>query len=346
MLVFVPISVACALLGGSPTLLFILSGLAIVPLAGFMGTATEDLSKYYGSAVGGLLNATFGNATELIIVLVALHSGQTVVVKASLIGSIVGNVLLVLGLSVFLGGLKFKFQTFNKDMAGMHAAMLAMSIISLLVPALFVQNMRGHHLTDGSVAVQRLSLGVAATLFTLYIGSLFFSLRTHESLFRTGDESAIQPHWKKSTGILVLLVCSGLVALESEYLVHSISPVVSTWHMSMMFIGIIVLPVIGNAAEHATAVTMAMRDKMDISMNIAFSSSTQIAMFVAPVAIFAGMLMGRPMSVLFTNDELISVAVSVVISHLITLDGKSHWLEGAQLLAAYIILGLAYYFIV
>jgi len=345
MLVFVPISILLHFLHVAESWLFLTSALAIVPLAGFMGTATEELAKYRGPGVGGLLNATFGNATELIIAVVAVRNGQVAIVKASLIGSIIGNVLLVLGLSVLLGGLKNKIQVFNKDVAQSHAAMLGVAVISLLVPALFVRDTAMLE-TASNLRVENLSLGVAGVLMVLYFGSLFFSLRTHESLFRGGEEALQEkPEWKQRTAVLVLVGATLLVAMESEFLVRSIDPVVQQLHLPKLFLGVILLPIIGNAAEHSTAVWMAIKNKMDISLNIAISSSTQIAMFVAPLMIFISPMMGHPVTVLFSNFELVSVSAAVGIAVLISMDGKSHWLEGAQLLATYIIVGLAFYYI-
>ena len=346
MLILVPITIVLHFVYNNPTLMFAMSCLAIIPLAGFMGTATEELAKYRGPSVGGLLNATFGNATELIIAIVALQNAEIEVVKASLIGSIIGNLLLVLGLSLLMGGLNYKNQSFNQDMAGMHAAMLVMAVISLLVPALFVRNVPGMSEAPSNTSVLHLSLGVAGVLLALYLGSLIFSLKTHESIFRGGEEEEEEkPNWKQSKAMWVLLVSTVFVALESEFLVHSIKPVVEHLGVSKLFLGIIVVPIIGNAAEHSTAVLMALKNKMDISFNIATASSTQIAMFVAPVIIFAAYFMGHPITILFSNFELVAVSVSVLIAALIALDGKCHWLEGAQLLAVYIIIGMAFYFI-
>ena len=345
LLLLVPVSIILHFVGVSPQIMFVLSGLAIVPLAGFIGQGTEELAKYRGPSIGGLLNATFGNAAELIIALIALQSGQIAVVKASIIGSIIGNLLLVLGLAILCGGLKYKTQTFNKDMAGMYAAMLTMAVISLLVPALFVRS-TGLVETSHNHRIEGLSLGVAGVLLIIYIGSLIFSLKTHESLFRGGEEDESEPaHWSQKKAFAVLLASTVFVAIESEFLVHSIEPVVNQWHISTLFIGIIVIPIIGNAAEHSAAVMLALRNKMDISFNIAVSSSTQVAMFVAPLAVFASLAFHHPMTMLYSNFELISVAAAVGIVALIALDGKCHWLEGAQLLAVYVILALAFYFI-
>ncbi len=345
MLIFLPISIGLHFAHISPVWTFVLACLSILPLAGLMGTATEELAKYRGPAVGGLLNATFGNATELIIGVVAVQRNELQIVKASLIGSVIGNVLLVMGLSTLLGGIKHKMQTFNADAAQSHASMMSMAVISLLVPALFVRTVPGLSETSANPSIEALSLGVATVLIVLYIGSLVFSLRTHESLFRSEEECAEKPEWKQSAALATLIVATILIAIESELLVGSIEPTVQQWGLSKLFVGIIIVPIIGNAAEHSTAVLMALRNKMDISMNIAVSSSTQVAMFVAPVLIFISLLMHHPMTILFSNFELISLTAAVVIAVLISMDGKSHWLEGAQLLAAYIIVALAFYYV-
>jgi Ca2+:H+ antiporter len=345
MLVFVPLSLMLHLMHAAEVWVFLTSSLAIVPLAGYMGNATEELAKRFGPGVGGLLNATFGNATELIIAVFAVRAGQTDVVKASLIGSILGNVLLVLGLSVFLGGIKHKIQTFNKDVAQSHSAMLGVAVISLLVPALFVSAARIP--AQGAEArIQGLSTGVSAVLVALYFGSLIFSLRTHEDLFRSVEGAEEEPPlWKKRTAFGALIACTLAVAFESEMLVGSIDPVVAKWHVSKVFLGIILIPLVGNAAEHSTAVMMALKNKMDISLNIAISSSTQIAMFAAPLIIFLSPLLGHPVSILFNTFELAAVTAAAAIAVLISMDGKSHWLEGAQLLATYLIVALAFYYI-
>ncbi len=345
LLIFVPISIVAQVLHAPPAWMFALSGLAIAPLAGLMGAVTEDLAKRWGSAVGGLLNATFGNATELIIALIALQRGELLVVRASLIGSIIGNVLLVLGLSALLGGLKEKILTFNQDAAQSHSVMMALAATALLVPALFVRSVPGLSETAADPRIEHLSLAVAAVLIVLYAGSLIFALYTHESLFRSPEECSETPQWKQSTALLTLLGATLLIALESEYLVGSIGPVVRQWGLSKLFVGIIVVPIVGNAAEHSTAVMMALRNKMDISLNIALSSSTQIAMFVAPVCIFASLALGHPLTILFSNFELIALTAAILTAVMITMDGKSHWLEGAQLLTAYGIIALAFYFV-
>lgn len=344
MMIFVPISIVLKFAHASEGWIFATSALAIVPLAGFMGIATEELAKQRGPGVSGLLNATFGNATELIICIVAVHSGQIEIVKASLIGSIIGNVLMVLGLSVLLGGIRHKMQVFNKDVAQSHSAMLAVAVISLLVPALFVRDSPIKALA-GSGRIEHLSIGVAGVLIVLYFGSLLFSLYTHESLFRNGEEEGEPAQWKQSVAISVLLICTLVVAVESELLVAAIDSVVRLWHINKTFLGIILIPIVGNAAEHSSAVMMALKNKMDVSLNIAISSSTQIAMFVAPLIIFISPMMGHTVTILFDSFQLVAVTVAAAIAVLISMDGKSHWLEGAQLLATYIIVALAFYYV-
>ncbi len=344
MTIFVPLSIVLKLAGASQGWVFTTSALAIVPLAGYIGKATEELSKQCGPGVAGLLNATFGNATELIICLVAVHGGQIEVVKASLIGSIIGNVLLVLGVSVLAGGIRYKIQTFNKDAAQSGSAMLAVAVISLLVPALFVRDSTSRGVTEAG-RIEALSLGVAGVLIILYCVSLVFALHTHEDLFQTTDKAAPEPQqWKHSVSLLVLCIATILVAAESEMLVGSIDSVVHQWGLNKMFLGIIIIPIVGNAAEHTSAVMMALKNKMDVSLNIAISSSTQIAMFVAPLIIFISPMFGHPVSILFDMFELVAVTGAAAIAVLITIDGKSHWLEGGQLLATYIIVALAFYF--
>ena len=345
LLIFVPVSIAMRLAGAPDVWIFAVSALAIVPLAGFVGLSTEELAKYRGPSIGGLLNATFGNATELIFCVVALHSGQIDVVKASLIGSIIGNVLLVLGLSVLLGGVRHKMQMFNKDVAQSHSAMLAVAVISLVVPAVFVGAAKIGP-ADVGHRIESLSLGVAGVLMALYVGSLIFSLYTHETLFRSnesGDEEP--PLWKQRTAVLVLTAATLAIAVESELMVHAIDPVVLKCHINKTFLSVILIPIVGNAAEHSTAVMMALKNKMDISLNIAISSSTQIAMFVAPLVIFVGPMMHHPVTILFGPFELVAVTVATAIAVLISMDGKSHWLEGAQLLATYVIVALAFFYL-
>ena len=338
LLLAIPVSLFLRLSDYSPVLLFVAACLSIIPLAGYMGKATEEIAIYVGPRVGGLLNATFGNAAELIITIFALKAGLYEVVKASITGSIIGNLLLVLGLSMLLGGFKFKIQKFNRAAAGVHTSMLLMAVTGLIIPAVFLQ-------THTNPAAEPFSLGVAAVLMLVYVLSLIFSLHTHKDVFRPSLEHSETPNWSKLKAMLVLLIATIFVVLESEFLVGGIEPVVKTLGISELFIGVIVIPIIGNAAEHSTSVIMALKNKMDISLEIAIGSSTQIALFVAPLLVFLGYFMGRPLDLIFTSYELVVIIMATVITAMISMDGRSNWLEGAQLLSAYAIMAIAFLFV-
>lgn len=345
MLIFVPISIALELMHLNPNLIFWTSCLAILPLAGIMGEATEEISKCSGPGLGGLLNATFGNAAELIITIIALKAGMFELVKASLTGSIIGNILLVLGLSIFMGGLRYKRQRFNTMIAGTNASMLLLAVIALLVPAIFMHSVG---LGEGSVVSQKLSFGVALVLIATYVLSLYFSFGTHREIIRGTTECELEremPKWSRNKAIFILLLATIFVALESEFLVGSVEHVVAQAGLSEFFIGIIIIPIIGNAAEHGAAVIMAMKNRMDLSLGIAVGSSTQIALFVSPLLVFISIILSQPMDLIFNPFEITAIAVAVMIANLISLDGESNWFEGAQLLAAYVIIALAFFYI-
>ncbi|MBI3248861.1 MAG: calcium/proton exchanger [Deltaproteobacteria bacterium] len=345
-LAFVPIAVTLEVLHADPVWIFSASALAIIPLAGLMGKATEHLSEHLGAGIGGLLNASFGNAAELIIAFIALRAGLLDVVKASITGSIIGNVLLVLGLSLVTGGLKYEQQKFNRVAAGLGATLLALSAVGLVVPAIFHLVVQGHT----NAHEQELSLEIAVVLFITYILSLIFTLRTHKHLYvgaasRAADEALGVQTWSQGKAVAVLLVATTFVALMSEFLVGAVEHTAHAFGMTDVFVGVILVAIIGNAAEHSTAVLMAMKNQMDLAMNIAIGSSIQIALFVAPVLVFAGYFVGQPMNLLFTTFEVVAVAISVGVVSLISMDGESNWMEGVQLLAVYLILAMAFYFL-
>jgi Ca2+:H+ antiporter len=352
LLVFVPAAVVLELMHASPIAIFAVSALAIIPLAGWMGRATEHLAERMGEGIGGLLNATFGNAAELIIALMALRAGLFEVVKASITGSIIGNILLVLGLSVVAGGLKFPQQRFNTQAAMLGSTMLALSAIALIVPAIF------HWIVTSSGRAaqaheQDLSLEIAVVLFITYILSLIFTLKTHAHLYAGGGTHSAETEdavgtvgWSRGRSVTVLLVATVLVAVMSEFLVGAVEAASRTLGLTEVFVGVILVAIIGNAAEHSTAVLMATRNKMDLALNIAIGSSMQVALFVAPVLVFASYLMAkRPMDLLFTTFEVVAIVVAVAVVALIAQDGESNWMEGVLLLAVYTILGLAFYFL-
>jgi Ca2+:H+ antiporter len=346
LLVFVPITLVLryAVHLDSPLILFICACLAVLPLAGVMGHATEELAKHLGPNIGGLLNATFGNAAELIITIFLLRAGQLDVVQASITGSIIGNILLVLGLALLVGGWNRKCQTFNRTLAGMHSNLLVLGVAGLMVPAIFVHGLPGHaqdHAGTSDPRIWNLSVSVAVVLMATYLLGLWFSLKTHVSVFTGGDEGD-EPHWSVGKGIGVLAVATAFVAWMSEILVHTIEPMTHAAGLSPLFVGVIVIPIIGNAAEHATAVVMAKQDRMDVAIGIAVGSSTQIALFVAPLLVFLSALFGHQLSLIFTTVELVALAFAVAIVSFVSMDGESHWLEGVQLLAVYVIISLAF----
>jgi len=353
LLAFVPLAAAGAALEWSGLVVFACAALAIVPLAGIMGRATEALAARLGAGVGGLLNATFGNAAELIIALMALHRGLHDVVKASLTGSIIGNILLVLGLAILAGGVGREKQTFERSAAAAGATLLALAAVGLLVPALF--HIVAHEaLRDGGITLQHehaiehgLSLEISVVLFASYLLSLVFSLRTHRHLYGAlqlpePDTSAPSPR----RALLSLIAATALVAWMSEVLVGAVEPASRSLGLTSVFVGVIVVAVIGNVAEHSTAVLAAIRNHMDLAVNVAIGSSIQIALFVAPLLAFASYWIGpRPMDLRFTSFEVMAVAIAVGASNLVAQDGESNWLEGALLLSVYLILGIAFYFL-
>lgn len=342
---FIPISWVLAGLHVNQLWTFLAAALAIVPLAALMGQATEELSKRLGPQWGGLINATFGNATELIIGIVALHSGLIVLVRASIVGSVIGNILLVLGASTLAGGIRFKLQYFNLEIAQTHSINLLLATMSLAIPAIFAAAF-GSSRSATNISVADLTVGVSVLLLASYVLSLLFSLRTHEELFRGGEESYVEPPtWSKAAAIAVLGAVTLFLAYESEVLVRCVEPATRALGINQIFVGIIIIPIIGNAAEHATALSMALKNKLDITLNISIGSSTQVAMFVAPVLALLSFSLGHPMSYIFSVPELTATAFAVVIAAFIARDGKTHWLEGAQLLIAYCIIALAFYYL-
>src|SRR5213592_2890734 len=340
LLAAIPVSWALAWLDAPSLAVFIAAGLAVVPLAAEMGAATESLAARCGPATGGLLNATCGNAAELIVAIVALRAGLVDLVKASLTGSILGNLLLILGLVLVASGLNRPIVTFNRTAAGTAGAMLLLAVVGLVVPALFAQA----HPAAAPETALHLSEGVALVLGLTYALSLVFSLVTHRQLFGAAW-CPDSPPYGSGVAVAVLCAATALVALESEILVHATEAVVTGVGLSELFLGLIVIPVIGNAAEHATAVVVARRGQTDLALHIALGSSTQVALLVAPVLVGVGALMGRPMNLIFTTFEVTALGLASLIVTIIGLDGESHWFEGAQLLAVYALIAIAVLFI-
>lgn len=344
LLLFVPVAIVLELLKADHLAVFISAGLAIIPLAGMLGRATEHLTAHVGAGVGGLLNASLGNAAELIIALVALREGLHDVVKASLTGSILGNILLVLGVSMLAGGLKYERQKFNQTAAGMGASLLLLAAVGLIIPALF-------HFTaaDRGVGIEReVSLEISIVLFAIYIMSLVFSLRTHKHVYvEKGHDASdlVEKPWSRSESITVLTVVTMLVAVMSELLVGALDHAAKTLGLTQLFVGVIVVALVGNAAEHSTAVMVAMKNKMDLALGIAVGSSLQIALLVAPILVFASYLFGTPLDLIFTPFEVAAVTISVLIVGFVSMDGESHWMEGVMLVGVYAMLAIAFYFL-
>ena len=347
MLVFVPVSFWLGLMHAAPTAVFVVSCLAVLPLAGLMGESTEHLGHHTGPAIGGLLNATFGNAAELIIGFIALRAGETEIVKASLTGSILGNMLMVLGLAMFVGGLKHKELRFSPMAAETGSGMMVLATVALVIPAIYasVTHHREHE------HVEAISLDISVVLILTYVASLLFSLWTHEQLFAPPADAgasasdAGEKPWSLARSLGVLLVSAVLIGFVSEFLVGAIHAAGESLGLGKVFMGVVVIAVIGNAAEHSTAVLMAAKNKMDLAFGIAMGSSMQIALFVAPVLVIAGHAMGRPLGLEFTLLEVAGVMLSVMaVAHLAS-DGRTNWFEGVQLLAIYTILAVAFFYI-
>ncbi|MCM3115859.1 calcium/proton exchanger [Neobacillus sp. MER 74] len=338
----VPLSVIGSLMHWSNIVLFIIYCLTIVALASYMGRATESLAIVAGPRIGGLLNATFGNAVELIISIFSLKAGLVGIVLASLTGSVLGNLLLVAGLSFFIGGLKFKRQSFNVYDARHNSGLLMFAvIIAFVIPEVFSINMN-------ETKTLSLSIGISVILIILYLAALFFKLVTHRGVYHPSTEKNIaheeeEPEWGKGRAIAVLFIATIAVAYISEHLVHTFEYVGETLGWSELFIGIIIVAIVGNAAEHASAVVMAFKNKMDIAVEIAIGSTLQVAMFVLPVLVLASLFFDTTMPLLFSWQELIAMVSSVLLMVVISNDGESNWFEGLTLLAAYLIMGIGFY---
>ena len=351
--VFIPIAIAVELAHANPILVFGAAALGVIPCAAVMGEATEAIAAKTGPGIGGLLNVTFGNAPELIIAFFALIEGLQEVVKASIVGSVIGNVLLVMGAAFLVGGWSREKQTFSQTAAHAQSAMLTLALAALIFPALF-QLIHGGNLpavgeerVDFGSELEQLSVGVAIVLLVSYAAGLWFSLKTHRSVFNPfGDQAEEeQHHWPVRRAAIYLALAAVAVGVMSEILVGSISEASDDIGLSEFFVGVFVVAIVGNAAEHWVAVLVAAKDKMDLAVNIAIGSSAQIALFVAPILVLLSFVAGPdPMALVFNGYELGALLFAVLIANLVTQDGESNWFEGVQLLALYAVLGLVFYF--
>jgi Ca2+:H+ antiporter len=337
LLVLTPATIAAHYLDASPILVFFVAALAIVPLAKFLGEATEELATHSGPAVGGILNATFGNATELIIAIMALRAGLTEVVKASLTGSIIGNLLLVLGMSMLVGGFKHRKQTFNRTGSMASATMLFLAAIALAIPALLTTQ---HQVTHDTT--QHLSNVVAGLMLIVYLANLAFVFFTHSHLY-SEEVGRYEPNWSVVKSITILAGSTIAIGIISEILVGSIKPALMHLGWTELFMGTVVIAIIGNAAEHFSAIVMAAKNRMDLSLQIAAGSAIQVAMLIVPLLVFISVAIHKDMNLVFTNFELAAIILSIMICNMVIQDGESNWLEGAQLLSAYGIIAVAFF---
>jgi Ca2+:H+ antiporter len=343
LLIFVPIAILAKLAGAQPVPIFILAALGIVPLADIMGDATEELAVHTGPKLGGLLNATLGNAAELIITIFALREGLLDLVKASIVGSILGNLLLVLGFSLLLGGLKHGIQKFDSRTAGMNATLVILAVIALAIPSLF--DVAIHNLSASELG---LSEGVAVVMIVLYALSILYTF-TAKNPSQGAEHNPAEVHrakWSIRTSVIILIVATVGIAILSEMLVGSVEPVTHELGLTEFFIGIIIIPLVGNIAEHIVAVQVALKNKMELSLAVSLGSSLQVALFVAPVLVFISLLMGgQSLLLVFSGFELIALVAASVVAAFVALDGESNWLEGAMLLAVYLMIALAFFYL-
>jgi len=350
--VFIPLAVALDVANASSVIVFFTAALGVIPTAAVMGKATEELAERTGPGIGGLLNVTFGNAPELIIALFALNEGLHEVVKASIVGSIIGNILLVLGAAMFFGGLGRETQTFNRTAANAQSAMLLLALAALIFPAIFqlvhggsLPGVNDEHRSFGN-DVEDLSFAVSIVLILSYVTGLVFSMKTHRELFNPYEQENAEnaEGWSVRTAVIVLAVAGALVGVMSEVLVGSISEAAHDIGLSEFFIGVFVVAIVGNAAEHWVAVLVARKDKMDLAVNIAIGSSAQIGLFVGPILVLGSYVIGPgPMPLVFNGYELGAMIFAVLIANFLTQEGESNWFEGVQLLSLYAVLGLVFY---
>jgi len=341
-LIFIPLSMYLNISGASRGLVFLIAVLSIIPLAKFIGDATEEIAKHSSTVIAAILNASFGNSVELIIAFFAIQAGLFEIVKASIVGSIIGNILLILGMSMFFGGLIYKEQKFNTEAVGIASTMLIISVAGLAIPTVY-------SFTTSNGGTQLLSPIVACVLALIYILGLIFTLFTHKHLFDTSDTYALRrtkPEWSKQRTYFILFFSVLFVAIEAEILVGSMEAGINALGLTQIFVGAVIVAIIGNAAEHSSAIIAALKNNMDLAIEISIGSTTQVALFVVPLLVFISMLIGKPFSLVFSIFQIIAVFIAVMIVNYLSTDGTCNWLEGAQLISVYLIIAAAFYFIV
>ena len=343
LLVALPLAYLAEVFHWGPVWVFALSAVSVIPLAAFIGEGTEALAAYTNPRIGGLLNATLGNAAELIITIMAIRVGLLELVKASIAGSIIGNLLLVMGLSMVVGGVKHGVQTFDRRQASRNAILLVLAVIALLIPSIF----SGYIENPQSTRVEALSVGTAIIMMILYGLSLLYSLRVERPPIshKSTEEIIHKPSWSIRKAVFILVLATIGVVIASEILIGAVEPVMAGLGISEFFIGIILIPLIGNVAEHFVAVQVAARNQMELSVEIAVSSSLQIALFVAPILVFISLIFNNPLQLIFNDLELIALIAGVIITAFVSEDGESNWLEGSVLLTIYLILALGFFLI-
>jgi Ca2+:H+ antiporter len=367
LLIFVLIAIVLEYIHAEQLILFVVAAISLIPLAKLIGDSTEHLASHYGATLGSLLNVTFGNAAEIIIAIVAINAGLLELVKASITGAILGNILLIFGLSIMISGFKFKEQFFNKENTGIQASMLFLAVIGLIIPTILAVTVLNSEDELNQIKIQFLSDALAFLLLAVYVAGLIFTFFTHKHLFTSRlvnqgtDEIAVKgknksteenlqqleihEKWSKRKSFLLLGLSMAGVIVISEILVGSVEVVTAEFGFGELFVGAIIIGIVGNAAEHSSAILLARKGKMDLAIGIAAGSGTQIALFVVPILVIAGILLNRPFTLVFTGFEIISVLLAAIIMNLIAHDGKSNWFEGVMLIAVYIIIAIGFFFI-
>ncbi len=348
LLVFAPIAIVLELLHADHIIVFITSAIAILPLAKFIGDSTEHLAIYYGAVTGSLMNVTFGNATEVIIALTALNAGLFDLIKASITGSIIGNVLLIFGLSMIAGGIRSKEQVFNSANTNVQTSMLFLAVIGLAVPTILAETELKPNNSANVDSIQIMSDTLAFALLAVYIAALIFTFVTHKHLFVSAhaeEEHDNHAVWSKKKAFAILGIAMVFVAVVSEILVGSVEATSKEFGFGELFVGAVIVGLVGNAAEHSSAIILARKDKMDTAIGIAAGSGTQIALFVVPILVIAGIVMGKPLTLVFTAYELAVVFLAAIIMNLISHDGKSNWFEGLMMTVVYVVIATGFFFI-
>jgi Ca2+:H+ antiporter len=347
LLVFAPISTALQIMHGNPTLVFIMAGLSIIPLAALISSSTEELAKYLGSSLGALLNATFGNAAELILTISAVAAGELMLVRASITGSIVANILLGLGASMLVGGLRYRVQTFKEQQASLLSSMLFIAVIAILIPSmfeLFIDVDVDREGVDPSPGLASASLILSGALLGLYVLSLVFTFKTHREDFED-DEEHETPLLRRNTALALLIGSTVAMAWQTDILIEALNPAVEAMHLNKLFVGVIFLPLLGNAGEYFACISAALKNRMGVAAGIAIGASNQVIFFVLPILIFLSVFLGHPMPFVLNKLEILAIACAALIASKVTSDGATNWLEGAQLLMIWGVLAITFFFL-